>query len=221
MDHDPNQPPSSPYGQQPPPLSQRPSSQYEQPQQPSLYEPQPQWGQQPLPQYRQPPDRQPQYGGSPIPTYWPPQPPKKRSSRWLWITLALVGGLIALGCVGVFAAIFLVVYNSPAVDITNHYYTAIKNQDYATAYSFLDASRITLNGQQLTQDAYIQAGRALDAQKGKITTYSLPSVEISDSGGVNTAGIMVSVTREGVPYAVHLQLQQEDSGWKIVGIDGI
>ncbi len=96
MDHDPNQPPSSSNGQEPPPLSQQPPSQSELPQESPLYESPPQWGQQPLPQYRQSSDGQPQYGGLPIPTHWPPQPPKKRSSRWFWITLAVVGGLIAI-----------------------------------------------------------------------------------------------------------------------------
>ncbi len=96
MDHDPNQPESSSSGQQPPPLSQRSLSQDEQP---PLYESPPQWGRQPLPQYRQPPDGPPQYGGSPLPDSRPPQQPKKRSSRWLWIILAIIGGLV-LGCIG-------------------------------------------------------------------------------------------------------------------------
>ena len=86
MDNDPNQRESSSYEQQPPPFSQRPTSQDEQPQQPPLYESPPLWVQQPPPQYRQPPDG-------------PPQPPKKRSLLWLWITLALVGGIV-LGCIG-------------------------------------------------------------------------------------------------------------------------
>jgi hypothetical protein len=105
MDNDPNQPQSSSNGQQPPPSSQQPPSQSELPQEPPLYESAPQWGQQPLPQYRQPPDGQSQYGGSPIPPNWSPQPPRKRSLRWLWFTLALVGGLIALCCIG--SAIFV------------------------------------------------------------------------------------------------------------------
>ena len=83
------------------PLSRQPPSQSELPQEPPLYESAPQWGQQPLPRYRQPPDGQPQYGGSPIPPNWSPQPPRKRSLLWLWITQANLGGLIALCCIGV------------------------------------------------------------------------------------------------------------------------
>ena len=95
MDNDQNQPQSSSNGQQLPPLSQQPPSQSDLPQEPPLYESPPQWGQQPLPQYRQPPDGPPQYG------YRPPQPPRKRSLLWLWITLAILGGLITLCCIGV------------------------------------------------------------------------------------------------------------------------
>jgi predicted outer membrane repeat protein len=117
MDNDLNQPQSSTYGQQPPPLDQRPSSQDEQPQQPLLDESPPQWGQQPLPQDRQPPYGPPQYGGSPILTSWPPQPPKKRSSRWPRIILALLAGLIALSCIG--SVIFVALSIRLAGSVTN------------------------------------------------------------------------------------------------------
>src|SRR5579864_3821707 len=105
MDNNPNQPQSSSYGQEPP-------SQEELPQEPPLYESPPHWRQQPLPQYQQSPDGQPQYGGSPIPTNWPPQPPKKRSLLWLWITLAILGGLLALCCI---SAIFVTLSIGSAV----------------------------------------------------------------------------------------------------------
>ena len=52
------------------------------------------------PQYGQPPDGPPQYEVSPIPDSRPPQQPKKRSSRWFWITPAIIGGLVAFGCIG-------------------------------------------------------------------------------------------------------------------------
>lgn len=83
MNNDPKELQPSPDGQQ-------------QPQQPPLYE-------------SQPPDGQLPYGVSPIPSYWPPQPPKKPSRRWLWITLALIGGLVVLTCIGstIFVAVSL------------------------------------------------------------------------------------------------------------------
>src|SRR5437763_7465327 len=116
MSYDPNQPPDS--GQQPQPPYGQPQPPYGQPGQPqSPYEQQ--WGQQPPPQYgqpQQPPYQQqwgqqppqdyaptqyvaPAYGAQPAPGYMPPQQPK-RSRRGLWIALAIIGGLIVLGCAG-------------------------------------------------------------------------------------------------------------------------
>ena len=77
MNNDPKEPQPSPDGQQQPTWSQ-----------------QPQWGQQ-LP----PPSGQPPYGVSPSPDFGQSQQPKKRSRRWLWITLAVLGGIVALSCV--------------------------------------------------------------------------------------------------------------------------
>lgn len=93
MNNDPNQPQSSSSGQQPPVQS-------EQSQEPSWYESQPQWGQQHPPQYQPSPYGQLLYEVSPIPDYRPPQQPQKHSRRGLWITLSIIGGLVALGCIG-------------------------------------------------------------------------------------------------------------------------
>src|SRR5579872_3525151 len=97
MGYDPNQPygagqPPPPYGQPQPPYGQ-PPTQYNPPPLP------PDYGQQP---YGQAP---PMYGGAPpMPSYGQLQ--KKSSLRWLWITLAIVGGLLVLGCGGCAIASF-------------------------------------------------------------------------------------------------------------------
>ena len=96
-----------------------------------------------------------------------------------------------------------------------------EKQDYATAYSFLDADRITLYEHHLTQDAYVQKAKVLDVQEGKVTSYSFSEVGVEFSNGVNTANIIVNVTRKGVTYPVQVQLLQEPNGWKIISIDGI
>jgi len=126
-----------------------------------------------------------------------------------------------LACVGVAGALYYVGTHNPATDVVNKYYTAIQNQDYATAFSYLDASSITFNNQNLTQSLYAQAAQAVDAQKGKVTSYSITSSNINTSNGANTASFTVSVTRNGSPYDVHLKLQQEGSAWKIVSIDNV
>ena len=170
----------------------------------------------------------PHEGSFPLPYPQPVSSPtlakKKWWQRWgCWLAIILVVCLVGCGslAVGVYF-FFQFLWHSPAADVTNRYYTAIEHQDYATAYSFLDAPKITLNGQQLTQNAYTQAASSLDEQRGKVVSYSLPSISIESEGGVGSAQITVNVTRsKGNPYEVHLQLQQEYSGWKIVSIDDI
>src|SRR6266567_4869646 len=205
MYNDPNQPSQQPpYGQPQPPY-------YGPPQQPP-------YGQPPYGQPQQP-YGQPPYGVPPVPGYVPQQPPKKRRTG-LWIFLGILVVLV-LACVGVVGALYYVGTHNPATDVANKYYTAIQNRDYATAYSYLDASSITFNNQNLTQSLYIQAAQAVDAQKGKVTSYSITSSNINTSNGANSASFTVSVTRNGSPYDVHLKLQQEGSAWKIVSVDNV
>lgn len=195
----PNQPP--PYGQPPQaPYNQPP---YGQPQQ----EP---FGQQPT-QYMAPPG-QPPYG---VPPYAPEQQPKpRRRRRILWIVLGIIVVLLlAVGAI----ALFSFVTNNGATSAVNQYYMAVEQQDYATAYTYLDTSGIGPNGQSLTQALY----QAIDIARGKVSSYSITSTSINPNNGVNTAAITVNVTRNGQSYDVHLQLKQESNGWKIVRTDNI
>ncbi len=70
-------------------------------------------------------------------------------------------------------------------------------------------------------NAYVQKAKVLDVQEGKVTSYSFSEVGVEFSNGVNTANIIVNVTRKGVTYPVQVQLLQEPNGWKIISIDGI
>ena len=213
MYNDPNQPPQQPpYGQPQPP--------YYGPPQQSPYGPpqQPPYGQPPYGPPQQP-YGQPQYGVPPVPDYIPQQPPKKRRTG-LWIFLGILAVLV-LACIGFVVAVFYVGTHNPASDVANKYHTAIQNQDYATAYSYLDVSSITFNNQSLTQSLYTQAAQAVDVQKGKVTSYSITSFYINASSEGNTATFTISVTRNGSPYDVHLKEQLEGSNWKIVSIDNV
>lgn len=241
MSYDPNQPNQeqpSPYGQPQPPYGQpQPQSPYEQ-----------QWGQQPPSQYGQPPYGQPQqppygqqwgqqppqdytptqyvappaYGAQPVPGYAPPQQPR-RSRRGLWIALAIIAGVIVLGCavcgilsfagIGFFAKSVV----GPAVT-ANQYYSAVEKQDYNTAYSYISTNLTASNGQTLTQQIYGTAAQALDTVKGKVTNFSVGNVSTNN----NVATVTVSVTRgSAAPYDVHLQLQQVNGSWKITSYDNI
>jgi len=210
MYNDPNQPQQNPFGQQPPPYGQPP---YGQPQQQPYGQPQqPQYGQ-PAQQYGTP-----QYGIPPIPTYGPPQQPPKKRRRWPWIVLGIVVVLVLVcGGGGLLLANFLT--HNGATDAANQYYTAVEHQDYNTAFTYLDASHLTLNGQGLTQELYVQGAKLFDQAKGKLTAYSISSTSLNSNNGVNTAMLTVSETRNGSAYDVHVQLQQEGGAWKITSLD--
>lgn len=222
MYNDPNQPQQPPYGQPPsgqpqwgPPPQQSP---YEQPQtqwgpspQPPYGQPQPQWGPPPQ-QYGQPPYGAPQYGVPPV------QPPK-RSLRWLWITLGIVGGIILLSCIGcgiLFATSFNLIKTAvqPTV-VATEYFQALKQQNYTQAYSYLDPN-ITAQGGTLTQDLFVKGAQSADALKGPISSYTPSSPNINN----NTANITMTVTRNNSSYSVQLTLKQEGNAWKINSIVG-
>ena len=229
MYNDPNQP-QPPYGQ--PPNYQNP---YEQPQ-PPYGQPQQPYGQ---PSYDQPPAYAPtQYGASPygappVPGYAPPQQQPKKSNRWLWITLGIIGGVLLLGCVGCVVVFGLIgktavntvtsiqktataVSGEGAQATANAYYTAIETQDYATAYTYLDSGLVASNNQPLTRDLYTQAAQGRDTRLGKVTNYTVSA----DPNDPNI--ITVSATRsQGSTYTVHLKFTQTSDGWKITSYDEI
>src|SRR6516164_8975999 len=93
---------------------------------------------QPYPQY--------QYGAPPSPPAY--APPPKKSHRGLWITLGISFVVILLIFIGGIVAIVAYVNNSPAKTVTQQYYDAVKSQNYAQAYTYLDIQTLTLNGQQ-------------------------------------------------------------------------
>src|SRR6266480_4515298 len=215
MSYDLNQPPDS--GQQPPPQYGQPPS--GQPQQPPYQQ---QWGQQPPQDYAPTQYVAPAYGAQPVPGYAPPQQPG-RSRRGLWIALAIIVGLIVLGCAvcGILFAngvgFFARTVAGPAITV-DQYYTAVKNQDYNTAYSYISPNTTTSTGKTLTQQLYTVAAQGLDTLKGKVTNFSVGSVSTSN----NVASVTVSVTRgSDSPYDVHLQLQQVNGSWKIISYDNI
>ena len=226
MYNDPNQP-QPPYGQ--PPNYQNP---YEQPQQPYAQPPYDQPPPYAPTQYGAPP-----YGAPPAPVYVQPQQQPKKSNRWLWITLGIIGGILLLGCVGCVFFLGIIgrgvqqgvntvttsiektataVSAEGAQTTAQAYYTAIEAQDYTTAYSYMDSGLVTTSGQALTQDLYTQAAQGRDTRLGKVTSYTI-SVDPNDPNSIT-----VSVTRgQGSTYTVHLKFRQAGDGWKITSYDEI
>ena len=214
MSYDPNQPNEQ---NQPPPQPDY--------QPPTQYTPPPEYNQ---PYAQQPAYGQPPYGGvPPVPTYVPPQ---RSSLRWLWITLAVVGGILVLGCGGCIIAsvaglgIFgRAVSTAIAPSATaNSYYNAIKKQDYGTAFTYLDISGASVEGQQVSKDAFIILGQTIDATKGPVSSFNQSGISLNTStSSGNTATVTMDVTRNGSTYTVHLELRQENNVWKITSVDNI
>lgn len=196
MSYEPKQP-QSPYEQMP----------YEQPQAPA--------GQPLYTQTQQP-------YGQPLPSTPTYTPPPKKSRRGLWITLGIILGVILIIFVGGIVGIVAYVNNSPAKTVTQQYYNAVKSQNYAQAYSYLDIQTLTLNGQQqqATEPLYTQVAQFVDQQNGKVTDFNITGVNLSSStSGASIATVTVNVTRNGKTQEVHVQLKQEGNDWKIVSID--
>ena len=230
MDTDPNQPQSSSYGQQPPPLSQRPPSQDGLPQQPPLYESAPQWGQQPLPPYRQPPHGQPQYG------YWPPQPPKKPSSRWPWIILALLAGLLVLGCIG--SAIFVTSFALlPCPPPPPHSWSDFKPISFSVgahptsvidnfkpiSFSVGAHPRIMIDNGFNTTDVHVGSAKTviLHLTGQNVGSGNLPEIDYDQSKDSNTITVMVNVSLDvTVPSTADVQVQTNTGDIDVTGVSG-
>ena len=214
MNYDPNrpneqnQPPQEPYYQQP--------TQYT-----------------PSPEYNQPYAQQPAYGQPPY-SNMPPTPgyvqPQKSSLRLLWITLAIVGGILVLSCggciiasvagIGIFGQAVSTAI-APSATATS-YYQAIQNRDYARAFTYLDLSGASVQGQQVSKDAFIILGQTIDATKGTVSSFSQTAVSVNaNTSSGTTATITMNVTRNGSTYPVHLELRETNNVWKITSVDNM
>lgn len=217
MYNDPNQPPQqNPYEV---PLTQYarppynpsqygvPSSSYE----PTQYAPPPPY--EPTQHAPPPPPflyNSPLYGGSSIPNYGQAVQQPKRSLRWVWITLSIVGAVLVLSYVG---SIILntLTPTAAATNTANAYYHAIENKDYANAYNYLSSDMQTGDGQSLTLSLYTNIAQTQDLLLGPVTSFSQSSVSM----GNGKVSITLSVTRNGNSYVVYLQLQQYNGNWQI------
>jgi len=78
------------------------------------------------------------YGQPGIPGYAPPAQPRKKSRRGLWITLAVILAVLVVAC----GAIVFVGRSTPSKTL-DAFCSAIKSQDYQTAYNQLSQFRQT------------------------------------------------------------------------------
>lgn len=157
----------------------------------------------------------PDYGTPPVPDYTPfpgyYQQRPRRSFRWMWITLGTLILLCTFGGVLVWVLAAGPV-GGPTI-ASDQYYTAIRDRDYARAYSYLGSDLQA----SLSQKAFTQAAQQQDEALGGVSHYAYGSVPIG-----NPASATITVTRAGgTTYTVHLELRQEGDAWKITAFDRI
>jgi hypothetical protein len=159
----------------------------------------------------------PEYSAPPLADYAQApkqsQPPRK-SYRWVWVVLGILALVSILGsallALGVGFAIKTV--GGPTVT-TDQYYSAIKNQDYAKAYTYLGSHLQMV----FSQEAFTQAAQQHDAVAGKVSRFAFSNVPVGDPTTVT-----LRVTRtDGTSYTVHLEVRQEAGVWKITAFDRI
>lgn len=202
-----------------------PNQSPQQPQQNPYEVPPTQYAGPPPSPYRVPPTQYvpppPPYGVPLVPGYTQVPLPPKRSLRWLWITLSIIGGVLVLSCAGSIAFSFLrsniLSPTAGASTTANSYYQAIENKDYATAYNYLANDMYTSGGQAITLSLYTNIAQADDLYSGPVISFSQSNISIN-SGKVS---VTMSVKRNGNPYVVYLQLQQNSGNWQITQYDNI
>jgi hypothetical protein len=161
----------------------------------------------PTPEYSAPPAPE----AAQLPGY--SQQPRK-SYRWVWMILGILALLGVLGSVllAIGAGFAVKTIGGPSI-ATDQYYSAIKNQDYTGAYTYLGSNLKA----GLSQEAFIQTARQNDTVAGKVSRFAFSTVPVGDP-----ATVTLTVTRtNGSSYIVHLQLRQEGGAWKIAAFDRI
>ena len=124
--------------------------------------------------------------------------------------------MLVLGCGGcaIASAVgFNILGNVAGPTVTaNAYYQAIKDQDYNKAYSYWDTSRAAaVDGQSITEQAFAAIAQLDDSRQGKVTSFSQTNINVNN----DTAMVTMSVTRNGSPYTVQLQMSKIGNDWKI------
>lgn len=153
----------------------------------------------------------------------PDQPPQlpKRSLRWLWITLSIIGGLLLISCAG-YIILSVLGYNilAPTMSASataNAYYQAIENKDYTKAYSYLAPDFPVGAHEALSRTRFIASSQAEDTSAGPVTSFT----QLGNGMNNSIAIVSMSITRGGQSYTVQLQLQQNKGTWQIIIEDDV
>lgn len=157
--------------------------------------------------------------------YHPTHPQDAQIDPWQFLPIfLLIFGSIGLAFFLVGTLLFLLAGNHPAAELVQRYFTALENQDYATAFACLSPHMETPERVPLTLNRFIQMQQASERSQGKVTghvftmKWSMTSNHLF-SFRMAQASFTMKVTRgekteEAYPFVV-----REGTQWKILRFD--
>lgn len=144
----------------------------------------------------------------------------------LWLKLVF-SAVLLLACIAGVLNVVLYIHNVPPPIIippdptstVQKYYNALKHKDYNQAHTYFDPQG-TIYVDRKGQPVSVELFRNLDKQQATLQSYSIVKKSFFSR---NTVMVFADITRSGQdqPYEVHLLLQQEGNGWKIIYVDGL
>lgn len=111
--------------------------------------------------------------------------------------------------------LLLIGRDHPAMEIMHHYYTALEQQNYTTAFQYVNILTKTPQNLQMTQDRFISREQRDDHAWGKRNHYKI----IYYSLGWKQIRIIIEVTREPMKYREYVTIRKGDMTWKISSFD--
>lgn len=103
-----------------------------------------------------------------------------------------------------------------SIPVVAEYYQAIKEKNYALAYTFVAAGAKNSSGQALTEDTFMQMAQTSDSESGAIVNVTI------DPASNDSTQVLLTIDRSSsLHYHAHLTLKQEGKTWKIISLDRI
>jgi hypothetical protein len=159
------------------------------------------------------------------------RPVLRKRRRVLWIVIAIVGGLAVLIPVVLYVALFIAFgiadKSTPTVGeaftTAQHFYQAVEQHDYTSAYAYVDQhATLSKNGQTSVVDSpttLAALAQASEQANGAITAYTPTDGNFEQ--GKSIVDMTMRVTRSGGSYDVHLRVSLTHGKWGIVSMDNL
>lgn len=131
------------------------------------------------------------------------------------LMLAVAVTLLVLGALA-FTLVHLLVPGSrsptPAENAAKAFYSAVRQQDYQTAYNLLAAEQQA----KITQYSFNLVAQEQDAKNGAVTAFHEVRSD-RDTNRANEDEVQIAVTRNSGTYTIVLTMIQEpDGSWKVL-----